>query len=127
MHCIRDNRFSLPGVDKGKFHFRGYRSPKYYTHNSPVIDTAVLHNGFLSLRLFLLPTVEPLVHFCPGCFAANVYRGDHLLPLDREGEAGQLEERAVFRIWHSVHLEAYVGAFHLPQILPCELPLLRFR
>ena len=64
--------------------------------NSPIVDIAVLYNGVLSLRLFLLPTLEPLAHLRSGGFTTNVHRGYHLLPLDREREAGEFEERAVF-------------------------------
>jgi len=84
-----------------------------------------MYNRTLSLRPFLLPTFEPLAHLSSGDFAADVHRGDHLLPLDREREAGEFKERAVFRIWHSIYLEVYVGTLHLLQILPCELPALR--
>ena len=83
--------------------------------NSPAIDIAVLYNGFLSLRLFLLPTLEPLVHLRSGGFTADVHRGDHLLSLDREREAGEFKERAMFRIWHSVHVKVHVGALRLPR------------
>lgn len=129
--------------DKGMFHSRPYRAhhnvfqqvgfaamlrsfPLYTCVNSPIIDVPVMHNQFASLRLCLLPTFKPFVHPRSGGFAANVDRGDHLLPFGREGKAGEFEERAVFRIWHSIHLEACVGALHLLQVQPRELPLLRF-
>ena len=129
--------------DKDSFRFRPHRgchkifSPAFRCNgdtpqvffstcvNSPVVDIAVLYNGLLSLRLFLLPTLEPLAHLRSGGFAANVHRGDHLFPLDRECEAGEFEERAVFRIWHSIHLEVHVGALRLLQVLPRKLPALR--
>lgn len=68
----------------------------YTCVNSPVVNIAVLHNGFLPFRLLLLPTLEPLVHLRSGGFAADIHGGNHLLPLDRECKTGEFKERAVF-------------------------------
>ena len=110
----RASRDSILNVKIYTFHFRLHRTVSnfffmcypllwrcyaYYLCTcitSPIVNITVMYSRTLSLRPFLLPTFEPLAHLSSGGFAADVHRGDHLLPLDREREAGEFEERAVF-------------------------------